>query len=104
MTTIPDIIDQDISKVFLLDRIPPKERDSLLTRIHDIIFSGIMVEVINRLSDKGINELDTLMDKKPSPEEMAVFLSERIPDLESLVMTEVVRFKQSSAKALSALA
>lgn len=102
-TTIPDIINEDIARAFALDRIPAGEQARMLLAIHDIIFQGVMLAVVRRLSETGLAAFEKLMERDASGEEAASFLEKEIPDFESIVIGEIARFKRDSKDALAPL-
>lgn len=102
-TTIPDIINEDISKAFALNRIPEGEQARVLLAIHNIIFQGVLLAVVRRLSATGLAAFEKLMERDANGEEVASFLEKEIPDLGSIIIEEIARFKRDGKEALAPL-
>jgi hypothetical protein len=53
--------------------------------------------VLQELDDQGKDEFDKLLSEKPNDEEAILkFLTEKVPDLNSIVREEVSKFKQET--------
>lgn len=66
-------------------------KTDLLSKVED----RINAVIINNLSGEKLEEFNTMLDKDSSDEETQKFLSETIPNLDQLIATELVVFKQT---------
>ena len=69
-----------------LQKLPEEKRIKILQQITDIILERVMLQLMENLPDREINEANTLVDK---PEELIAFLSEKVEDFYGLLAGEI---------------
>jgi hypothetical protein len=92
-----DILKQNIIKDLGLEALPEEEQEEALLSVGRIIFQAVLIRVLQELDDQGKDEFDKLLSEKPNDEEAILkFLTEKVPDLNSIVREEVSKFKQET--------
>jgi len=92
-----DILKQNIIKDLGLEVLPEEEQEEALLSVGRIIFQAVLIRVLQELDDQGKDEFDKLLSEKPNDEEAILkFLTEKVPNLNSIVREEVSKFKQET--------
>lgn len=92
-----EILKQNIIKDLGLDKLSQAEQEEVLLSIGKLIYQGVIVRVMNELSEKDKEEFDKLlMEKIDDQEAVFNFLKSKIPHLDELVNEEIGKFKKES--------
>jgi hypothetical protein len=92
-----EILNKNIIKELGLDDLPEEEQEKTMLKIGEIIFKGVIVRVLQELSDKEAKEFEELISNKPDDQEAILnFLQKKVPNLDEITNEEVARFKQES--------
>jgi hypothetical protein len=92
-----DILKQNIIKDLGLEALSEEEQEEALLSVGRIIFQAVLIRVLQELDDQGKDEFDKLLSEKPNDEEAILkFLTEKVPNLNSIVREEVSKFKQET--------
>lgn len=94
-----DILKQNIIKDLGLDKLPQNEQEEALLTIGKLIYQGVLIRVMNELSEKDKDEFDKLLTEKVDDQEAVLnFLKSKIPHLDDLVNEEIANFKRESVE------
>ena len=96
-TTIKDLI---IEKFGLTD-MPADLQDSTAVEIANNLMSMVVTRIIADNNDQFADELNAFLDSDPPAEEMAPFLSSRVPNFEQIVGEELAKLVQGTEEVLS---
>lgn len=95
------MIDTQLLEEMGLASLPPDKQEEALLNIGRIVYQGILLRVMEILSDEEKKEFEALLAQKPEVEDRILkFLQVKIPDLDGLVEEEIARFKEESASIL----
>ncbi len=72
-----------------LASLSPVEQEEALLTAGDLIFKESLVRLAERMDDSMASELETLLDKGASDEEIAAFIEERVPGADEAVQGAV---------------
>jgi hypothetical protein len=92
--------DQDLIRELGLQNLPPEKQEETLASIGRIIYQGVLIRVMEQLSDSQKNEFEVLLERNADEEAIYEFLSKNVPDLDKLVEHEVAKFKADTLAAL----
>lgn len=84
--TIPD----NILDALNFAELEADEQQELLYELHEIIFKGTFVRLLERLDEPSRDEFTAMLERDASDEEVQGFIESRIPDADSAV-TETVQ-------------
>ena len=83
-----------------LNSVPEKERDVVLEKISQTIFEGVLIKSLEVLSEDDATELNKILDDNEDLDDVVIFLSDKIPQINEIVHAEVEHFRKSSLKFL----
>jgi len=75
--------------------IPEELREQMITDLSDRLQQWLMQSVFAHLPEAAAPEMDKLMDKGASQEEIMEFLQTRVPNINKIFEEEMVKFKQA---------
>ncbi len=91
-------MDSDFMKEFGLDRLPPDKRDEALAQIGRIIYQGVLIRALDRLSEQDQRDFERLLNDHPDDEQVLTdFLEHRVPDLDAIIQDEIAQFRSDAA-------
>ncbi len=97
---MPNSLQEKIKQELGINNLPQVKQDEIITKIGELIFQGIMIQVVEGLSENDQDEfsdlLDEIQEKPDSGEKLMNFLQERVPNLNTIVKNEVNRFRKDS--------
>lgn len=89
------ILSKDIIKDWNLSQLPESKRAEVADRIGRILYQAILVRALDILAEEEQDELDKLLDKdSTTPQEVLLFLKDKIPTFEKLVLEERKTLKE----------
>jgi hypothetical protein len=77
-----------IVDLFELDTMAPEKAAETAQRLGKLIFQSVLVRVLPLLSDKDMSAYEKIVDSKEGGEAVFEFLSQKVPDFESIIMEE----------------
>lgn len=84
-----------------IDALPEAKQDEILLGAGKLIFQGVMMKLLPRLSEEDKDTLEKLMlEQGGDQEQVLAFLKERVPDLDAVVQEEVEMFLKESGALL----
>jgi len=96
-TKMQKILQQNIIKDLGLDVLPEKEQEEAILSIGRLIFTAVLIRVMEELDEKSKDEFDKLLAEKPDDEKAILdFLKSKIANLDEIVNEEVAAFKKES--------
>lgn len=92
-----DPIQNSIMSEFGFDNLPEDQQAELYQRIGAVLFQGIMISVLDQMSDEEQEALDKFLGEHPEdPEALMGYLKEHVPDFDRIAADEVARFRASA--------
>lgn len=92
-----NILKQNIINNLGISALPQEEQEEAMTRIGNIIFQGVLIRIIEVMSDSDKDEFEKVLSEKNGESEAVLeFLRLKIPNLNEIVNEEVAKFKQES--------
>ncbi|PIR73776.1 MAG: hypothetical protein COU40_00700 [Candidatus Moranbacteria bacterium CG10_big_fil_rev_8_21_14_0_10_35_21] len=89
-----DIIKKELLKELGLENLPQDKQEQLLVKMTETLLKRIFVETMGKLNEADQKAYVELSDRKPAPEEIEKFLTEKISGYESFVQSIIVNFKK----------
>jgi hypothetical protein len=94
-TTGMNILSKEIIKEWNLASLPPAKQAVAVERIGRILYQAILVKSLDILNEAEQTDLDLLLDKdSTTPQDVLLFLKEKIPTFEKLVVEERKSLKE----------
>ena len=97
---MPKNLQQKIKDELGISTLPEAKQTEILEKIGQLIFQGIMIQVVEGLSEDDQDDfsdiLDEIQENPKGGEKMMTFLQERVPKLDEIVKDEVDRFRKDS--------
>lgn len=94
-----NILKQNIINNLGISALPQEEQEEAMTRIGNIIFQGVLIRIIEVMSDSDKDEFEKVLSEKNGESEAVLeFLRLKIPNLNEIVDEEVAKFKQESVE------
>ncbi|NCU41761.1 MAG: hypothetical protein EOM19_03495 [Candidatus Moranbacteria bacterium] len=72
-----------------IEKIPQEMQDEIIAKFGEVVFKEILLQTLERLDEDQQKEYERMLERNASPEEMEVFLKERIPDYEQLIFSVI---------------
>lgn len=92
-----DTNQQSIMDAFGFDKLPEDQQADLYQRIGTVLFQGIMLRVLEDMSEADQDALDAFVAAHPDdPEALFGYLREHVADFDQLLADEVARFRASA--------
>lgn len=68
-----------------------EDQESLLTELHELIYRGAMVRLLERMDEGTKEEFEKLLEGDASDEEVESFIAVRVPDSDQIVAETVAQ-------------
>lgn len=89
-----NVLQQNIVTSLGLDSLPEDEQVRILDEIGRVIHQRVVLRVLDELSDEDKNTFDELLGKRGNNQNIiALFLKEKLPNLDRIVEEETAGFK-----------
>jgi hypothetical protein len=101
-----DLILKNIEKELGLENLPEQEKNEILLRISTIIYQGVMLKIVDILSEEDQETLNDFFKNEGGQDQgdkILTFLKSKIENLDDIVLEEVERFKKESTESMSAI-
>lgn len=96
------ILTEEIIAELGLDKLPPEQKDDVIERVGNVIFQGVIVRIMEGMSEEDKEAFYDVVDKNPEGGEPVIeFLQKKVPNLADIVAEEIDSFKQQSQETLS---
>lgn len=90
-------IQKNIEGALELGSLPPEERQEIVLRVGAVIYQNVLMRAMEIMTEKDQGEFEKLLDESASPEEIFIFLKERVTDFEKIIEEEAIKFKDKSS-------
>ena len=81
-----------------IDSLPVEEQKDTMEKLGAIVYQETMIRVLDTMSEEDKDAFEKLIESNPDPEKMFSFLSEKVPDISSIVSQEAQKLKDESSK------
>ncbi|MBP6855286.1 MAG: hypothetical protein KBD26_02130 [Candidatus Pacebacteria bacterium] len=92
---------QTIINAYNLGSLSEDEQNDIIERIGSLIFQGILMRVMEDMSETLQSEFEEMLDKDASPEMIIGFLRENVRDFENIAKEEAEKFQRESMSVMS---
>ncbi|MDO8659787.1 MAG: DUF5663 domain-containing protein [Candidatus Parcubacteria bacterium] len=89
-------IQQNITNVLELDKLTPEERQETLIRVGALIYQNVLMRVMEMMTEQNQDEFEKMLDNNAKPEEIFMFLKNKVPDFEKIIDEEANKFKNKA--------
>jgi hypothetical protein len=93
-------INKNIVVTLGINTLPVEQQKETMERLGTIVYQEVMLRALDILTEEDKDEFEKLIEKDPNPETMFGFLSEKIPNLEEIVIEEAKKLKEESTEIL----
>ena len=90
-------IQKSISAVFETAQLPPEEIEELVLRVGALIYQNIITRSLENMSDNDQDEFEKILDSKNKPEDVFIFLKNKVPNFEEIIKEESEKFRNKSS-------
>jgi len=97
MTTLinaEDLVEKDILTLMGLNNLSDEEKTDILGKLVDTLNQKIIFRLVLDLTGSNREEFERLLSKKANPEEIALFLQNKVPNIDDIITEEVISFKK----------
>lgn len=92
---------QKIAEEFGFGELPEEKKVELITRIGGVVYQGVLMRTLNEMSEEEQAEFETMLDKDTPPDQLFVYLKEKVPSIDSIIKEETEKFKQDTISVMS---
>ncbi|MFA6407331.1 MAG: hypothetical protein WCV80_01340 [Candidatus Paceibacterota bacterium] len=92
-TRIEELMKVDLFEALNIDGFSVEKKLEVMDEIAQVAMKGIWLKILENLSEEEQEQLNLLLDKGPSSEELTTFLKTSIPNLENLIKGEIASYK-----------
>ena len=86
-------IKQEFITEFNLNVLDHEKQETMITQMIELLMKKILVETMEKLGDTGMDEYEQLLTKKPTQDEIEIFLKKKIPEYDEMIQTVIANFK-----------
>ncbi|MFZ3011607.1 MAG: DUF5663 domain-containing protein [Minisyncoccia bacterium] len=90
-------IQKNISSVLELENLPPEERQEIILRVGALIYQNVLMRVMEVMKEEDQDEFEKLLDRNAGPEDIFMFLKEKVKDFEKIIEEEALKFKDKAS-------
>jgi hypothetical protein len=91
-------IQQTIIDELGLSDLSQEKKDALLTKMMEVVLKRIFLETMEKLSEADQEAYSKMIDNNATPEELDVFLKEKIADYDQMIAGIIDGFKEEMKK------
>ncbi len=86
-----DLLNANIIQVLGLGALPRAEKQAMLDKMTELLLSRVMLRVVEGMNDE---QLARMPKEGANPEELLVFVSENVPNFQSIMEEETIKLKE----------
>ena len=90
-------IQQNITNVLELDKLSPEEKQETIVRVGALIYQNVLMRVMEMITEADQDEFEKLLDNNAKPEEIFMFLKNKVADFEKIIDEEANKFKNKAS-------
>ena len=94
-------IQQNIISALELDKLTHEERQETIIRVGALIYQNVLMRVMEMMTEADQDEFEKMLDNNAKPEEIFMFLKNKVSDFEKIIDEEANKFKDKSASIMS---
>lgn len=83
-----DKINNKIITTLGIDKLPVDKQKEIMEKWGKIVYQEIMISALDAMNEEGREAFNKLVEGNPSPETIFDYLSEKVPDLDTIVFEE----------------
>jgi len=91
---------ETLVREFGLDTYPPTEQDQYVEQLGELILQGILIKAVSGMDEAQAQELETIVERDGTPEEIFTYLGSTVQNLENLLLEEIAAVQADLAKTL----
>ena len=91
-----DILEKDLTSLFGIDALPPKERDEFLEDIGSLVLESTITRLMTEMDEANQEKLAKLVTNSKSPEKALEDLEKAYPEISKIFEEEVISFKEEA--------
>lgn len=95
-----DKIKKTLGEMLDLQNASPEEQEAMLDMVAKTVLQGVLAKVIEAMNEEEEDNFEMFLEQDPNPEQLVVYLQERIPNFEEVVQQEAESFKQHAEKVM----
>jgi len=97
-----DILEKDLTSLFGIDALPPKERDEFLEDIGSLVMESTISRLMTDMSEEEQEKVVEVVTASEDPEDILENLEKAYPQINQLFMEEVTAFKEEAIAVMAA--
>jgi hypothetical protein len=94
-------IQKNIESALELENLSPEERQEIILRVGALIYQNVLMRVMETMSEEDQNEFEKLLDGNAKPEEIFMFLKNKVNNFEEIILEESIKFKEKSSNTMN---
>ena len=89
-------IQENLIKELRLEHLSEQEVEKRMEDVGLIIYQNVLMRVMDILTDKEQDDFEELLDHNAHPNEIFVFLKNKVPEFENIIKEEAKKFYSKS--------
>ena len=85
---------KELIKELALSGLAPEKQEELLGRMLEVLLKRVFMGTMDQLGEKGMEEYEKLIAATPTEQQVAEFLTSRIPEYDTFVNGIIDQFKK----------
>lgn len=94
-------INDNIIKTLGIDTLPVEEQKEAMEKMGAIVYQEVMLRVLDIMTEEDKDAFEKLIEGNPDPEAMFTYLSEKVPNIETIVSEEAKKLRDESSDIMS---
>jgi len=94
-------IQKNIESTLELENLPPEERQEIILRVGALIYQNVLMHVMEVMKEEDQDEFEKLLDKNTGPEDIFMFLKDKVKDFEKIIEEEALKFKNKASRIMN---
>lgn len=94
-------IKENIIDILGLGSLPLEKQEDVLIRIGFLIYQNVLMRVMKTMTNEDKGEFERILDNNGEPEEIFIFLKNKVPNFEKKIEEEAEKFKNEVSKTLN---
>ena len=90
-------IQKNISDALDLSALPPEEQEEIIQRVGALVYQNVLTRALEVMPESDQNDFEKLLDRNAGPEEIFMFLKNKVPDFEKMIVEEAEKLKNKTS-------
>lgn len=93
-------INKKIKEILGIEKLTQVEQDNMMMKLGDLVYERVLIRCYKLMSEEDEIAFEKLVENNSTPEELLVFLKEKIPNIEDIITEEAEKVAKDKADIL----